>query len=226
MDPTEELGRPDSNDRPLIHVVDDDDSFRSALLRLLEAGGFEARGYSSAGDFLLQTIPDRPGCIVLDIHMPGPSGLDLQEGLAAHGVALPVIFLTGHPSVAGSVRAMKAGAVDFLTKPLERADLFEAINRAVSRDAARRNLRLEEASLRTRMQSLTPRERAVFDRLVNGELNKQVAAELGIAERTVKAERARLMDKLGVASVAELGALAERLRWLEHRSRDGPDGAP
>ena len=205
-------------ERPLIHVVDDDDSFRSALLRLLEAGGFDARGHASAGDFLLETIPDRPGCVLLDLHMPGPSGLDLQDGLERRGISLPVVFLTGHATVPASVRAMKAGAVDFLTKPVNRADLFDAIQRALARDAARRASTVEALALRERFESLTPRERAVFDAVVAGRLNKEIAAELGVAERTVKTERAHLMAKLGAGSPAELGAIAERLRWLRRRA--------
>ena len=121
---------------PLIHVVDDDESLRTALLRLLGAAGFEARGYASAGDFLLQPPPDRPGCLLLDVRMPGPSGLELQAALRRQGVALPVVFMTGYADVAASVRAMKTGAVDFLTKPIERAALFDALQRALARDAA------------------------------------------------------------------------------------------
>lgn len=206
------------SERPLIHVVDDDESFRSALLRLLEAGGFDARGHASAGDFLLEAVPDRPGCVLLDLNMPGPSGLDLQDGLERRGISLPVIFLTGHATVPASVRAMKAGAVDFLTKPVNRTDLFEAIQRALARDETTRSARAEALVLGERFESLTPRERAVFDSLVAGRLNKEIAAELGVAERTVKAERARLMAKLGAGSAAELGAIAERLRWLRRRA--------
>jgi FixJ family two-component response regulator len=199
---------------PLIHVVDDDESLRTALLRLLVAAGFEARGYASTGDFLLQPPPDRPGCVLLDIRMPGPSGLDLQEALQRQGHTLPVIFLTGHADVPSSVRAMKAGAVDFLTKPVERDTLFEALQRALARDANQRAARGEADSLQARYASLSPREREVFERVVAGKLNKQIADELGIAERTVKAQRAQVMAKLGVGSAAELGRLAERLQHL------------
>lgn len=198
----------------LIHVVDDDESLRTSLLRLLNAAGFEARGYASTGDFLLQPLPDRPGCVLLDVRLPGPSGLDLQAALQHQGVTLPIIFLTAYGDVATSVRAMKAGAVDFLTKPIERATLFEALQRALARDAAQRAARTEAERLRARFALLTPRERAIFDGIVAGKLNKQIADELGIAERTVKAQRAQLMAKLEVGSVAELGRLAERLRHL------------
>ena len=202
------------SEAPLIHVVDDDASLRTALLRLLGAAGFEARGYASTGDFLLRPSPDGPGCLLLDIRLPGPSGLDLQAALKEKGVALPVVFMTGHADVASSVRAMKAGAVDFLTKPVEPATLLEALRRALARDAAQRAARDEAVTLRARFASLTPREREVFERIVAGRLNKQIAGDLGIAERTVKAERAQVMAKLGAGSAAELGRLAERLRQL------------
>ena len=199
---------------PVIHVVDDDESLRAALLRLLAAAGFEARGYASAGDFLLSPPPEGPGCLLLDVRMPGPSGLDLQEALQRRGVALPVVFLTGYADLTAGVRAMKAGAVDFLAKPVERDALFEALHRALAQDAAQRAARDEAQQLRVRFGSLKPRERAVLDRIVAGRLNKQIADELGISERTVKMERAQVMAKLGVGSAAELGRLAERLRHL------------
>lgn len=199
---------------PLVHVVDDDDSLRTALLRLLDAAGFEARGYASTGEFLLRPPPDRPGCVLLDLRLPGPSGLDLQEALRDHGIQLPVVFLTGHADVASSVRALKAGAVDFLIKPVDRKVLFDAIERALERDATGRANRAEEEALRARFASLTARERQVFDGIAAGKLNKQIANDLGVAERTVKFHRARAMEKLGVQSAAELGRLAERLRQL------------
>jgi FixJ family two-component response regulator len=199
---------------PLIHVVDDDESLRTSLLRLLSASGFEARGYASTGDFLLQPLPDRPGCILLDVRLPGPSGLDLQAALQRQGVALPIVFLTAYADVTTGVRAMKAGAVDFLTKPIERAALFEALQRALACDAVQRAARAEAERLRACFALLTPRERAIFDGIVAGKLNKQIAAELGIAERTIKAQRAQLLAKLEVGSVAELGRLAERLQHL------------
>lgn len=202
------------SERPLIHVVDDDDSLRTALLRLLSAAGFEARGYASTGEFLLNPPPDRPGCILLDVRMPGPSGLDLQEALRRRDVHLPVVFLTGHPTVDASVRAMKAGAVDFLTKPVEKGTLLEALERALAQGAALREAAVEASRLRSLFASLTHRERRVFDLVVAGRLNKQIASELGIAERTVKAERAVVLSKLGAGSAAELGVLAERLRRL------------
>jgi FixJ family two-component response regulator len=202
------------SEAPLVHVVDDDASLRTSLLRLLRMAGFEARGYGSTGEFLLHPLPDRPGCVLLDLQMPGPSGLELQQALKRQGVPLPVIFLTGHGDVASSVRAMQAGAVDFLTKPVRRNTLFEALRRALDRDARQRAARLEADELRRRFASLTAREREVFDAIASGHLNKQVADELGMAERTVKLHRARVMEKLSVGSSAELGRLAERLRLL------------
>jgi FixJ family two-component response regulator len=200
---------------PLIHIVDDDESMRTSLLRLLGAAGFEARGYGSTGDFLLQPPPDRPGCVLLDLRLPGPSGLELQAALKRQGVALPVIFLTGHGDVASSVRAMQAGAVDFLTKPVKRDALFGAIRRALERGALEHARREEAEDLRARFASLTPREREIVDAVASGKLNKQIAHDLGIAERTVKLHRASAMAKLGVGSSAALGRLAERLRALD-----------
>ena len=198
----------------LIHVVDDDASLRTALSRLLSAAGFAVRGYASTGDFLLDPPPDRPGCLLLDVRMPGPSGLELQTFLRRQGSPLPIIFLTGHAEVAASVQAMKAGAVDFLTKPVAREALLDAVRRALEQDARQRAERNETQQLRARFDALTPRERAVFDQVVAGRLNKAIAEAMGIAERTVKLQRAQVMTKLGASSAAELGRLAERLRQL------------
>lgn len=203
---------PDPNLPPLIHVIDDDESLRSALVRLLEAAGFEARGHGSAGDFLLQPVPDRPGCLLLDVRMPGPSGLDLQAALPGHKLGLPVIFMTGFADVPTSVRAMKAGAVDFLEKPVQRQDLLDAIARALVLDERQRRERSEIARLRERFALLTVRERDVLEQVVAGKLNKQIAAALDVSERTIKTLRAQGMDRLGVASPAELGVQFERLR--------------
>jgi FixJ family two-component response regulator len=197
---------------PLIHVVDDDPSMRTALLRLLGAAGFEARGYSSTGEFLLQPLPDRPGCLLLDLRMPGPSGLELQAALLQKNIMLPIVFLTGHGNVDSSVRAMKAGAVDFLTKPVKRDILLDAVGRALARSATQRTAQEETDQLHVRFASLTGRQREVFDRVVAGKLNKQIAGELGIAERTVKREREQVMAKLDANSAADLGRLAELLR--------------
>jgi len=197
---------------PVIHIVEDDESLRSALQRLLAAAGYRVRTYGSAGEFLLDPPHDAPGCLLLDLRLPGPSGLDLQEALQRKGVLLPVLFLTGHGDLTTGVRAMKAGAVDFLTKPVERETLLTAVQRALEVDAGRRADRSANDELRRRVQTLTPREREVFDRVVAGRLNKQIADDLGIAERTVKAQRASVMAKLGAGSAADLGRIAAELR--------------
>jgi FixJ family two-component response regulator len=193
---------------PIVFIVDDDESLRDALGVLLEVAGFRTRGYASTGDFLLNPPDDEPGCVLLDVNLPGPSGLDLQEGLQRHGIDLPVIFLTGYADVRTSVRAMKAGAVDFLEKPVTRETLLEAIRRALAHDAVKRAAHNEAQLHHARLSELTSREREIFDRIVIGKLNKQIADELGIGLRTVKSYRAQLMIKLGVSSAAELGRLA------------------
>jgi FixJ family two-component response regulator len=203
------------NVAPLIHVVDDDDGQRNALLRLLGAAGYDARGHASVGDFLLHELhelPDRPGCLVLDLRMPGQSGLDLQAVLNERERSLPIVFLSGNADVASSVRAMKAGAVDFLTKPVESAILLKAIETALASEAAQRKVRDEALRVGALLSSLSTRERAVLDLIIAGSLNKQIADTLGIAERTVKLHRANLMSKLNVRSPAQLGQLAEQLR--------------
>ncbi len=209
---------------PVIHVVDDDESMRNALLRALRSAGFEARGYASTGEFLLHPPPDHHGCMLIDVRMPGPSGLDLQDALRRQGLALPVVFLTGHATVSASVRAMKAGAVDFLAKPVKREVLLDALKRALARDAQRRTVRDDADRLRAGFATLSAREREVFDGVAAGKSNKQIADELGIAERTVKVHRAAAMTKLNAESAAEVGRLAQRLQDLppasEHSSHE------
>jgi RNA polymerase sigma factor (sigma-70 family) len=197
---------------PVIHVVDDDDAFRTAVTRLLRAAGYEVRSYPSAGEFLLAQPANTPGCAVLDVRMPGPSGLDLQEAFGKQGAALPIIFLTGQGDIAMSVRAIKAGAVDFLTKPVQRQALLDAVQNALVRDAQRRTARERDDAARARLETLTPRERAVFALLAAGKANKQIATQLGISERTVKAHRAQVVEKMQVTSLAELVHVADQLR--------------
>jgi FixJ family two-component response regulator len=197
---------------PLIHIVDDEEYVRSALARLLRAAGYEVRGYASAGEFLMAKIGDAPGCVVLDVCMPGPSGLDLQAGLAGRDDVPPIIFLTGHGDIPMSVRAMKSGAVDFLTKPVQRDALLTAVRNALARDAEGRTTRGKASALHARYESLTHRERAVFALVVAGKLNKHVASELGISERMVKAHRSRVLEKMGVESLAELARISEQLQ--------------
>jgi len=194
--------------RALIHVVDDDASLRESLIDLLRAGGFDAQGYGSTGEFLLEPLPDRPGCLLLDVRLPGPSGLELQRALQSRGFALPIVFLTGHADVPTSVQAMKAGAVDFLEKPVVREKLFEALENALAREAAARAAREVADRHSARLAALTAREREVFALVVAGRRSREIADELGISLRTVKAYRAQLMDKLGVHTAAELGRVA------------------
>ena len=197
---------------PIIHVVDDDPSFRTAVTRLLRAAKYEVRGYASASEFLDSDSCVEPGCILLDLQMPGVSGLDLQQSLARMEERLPIIFLTGHGDIPASVRAMKAGAVDFLTKPVGRDALLSAITkRSRHVDAKGRAARAALRELQNRYENLTPREREVLAHVVSGKLNKQIAFDLGAAERTIKAHRASIMEKLGVQSVAELVRLAQEL---------------
>jgi FixJ family two-component response regulator len=198
--------------KPIIHVVDDDEPFQEAITTLLRAAGYEVRTYATAGHFLLATEVDRPGCILLDIQMPGPSGLELQKSLTIQANHLPVIFLTGHGDIPSSVRAIKSGAVDFLTKPVQKEVLLAAVQNALSLDMERRVVREQLNHWRARYAELTERERQVFDGVVAGKLNKQIADELGTAERTVKAHRAQVMDKMKVQSVADLVRVAEQLR--------------
>jgi len=196
---------------PVVHVVDDDAPLRTALEGLLREMGYGVKTYASAGDFLL-AAPHAPGCIVLDLNMPGPSGLDLQDGLLRAGSALPVIFLTGHGDVSHSVRAMKAGAVDFLQKPVESNTLLQAIEAALARGSARHAEAEQIKTLRARYSALTQRERDILAHVVLGRLNKQIAGDLALSERTVKLARASLMTKMEARSLPELVRAAELLR--------------
>src|SRR5262245_59275043 len=202
---------PDPTGPATVHVVDDDAGMRKALGRILEAAGYVVRTYASAGDFLLADKADGPACLVLDVRMPGPSGLELQQSLARQEGSLPVVFLSGHGDIPMTVRALKAGAVDFLTKPVEGKALLAAIETALAQDAARRSERDELRALRERYDSLSAREREVFAQVVTGKLNKQIAGDIGAAERTVKAHRARVMEKMDAGSVADLVRMAGRL---------------
>jgi FixJ family two-component response regulator len=199
------------NDTALVYVVDDDASVRTAIGRLLRSVGLEIQLFASATEFLAFTRPERPGCIVLDVRMPRLSGLDLQQDLATIGAALPIIFVTGHADVPMSVRAMKAGAVDFLPKPFHDQDLLDAVQRAIAADRERRRHESGLATIRAVYETLTPREREVLSYVVSGALNKQIAGTLGTSEKTIKVHRARIMDKMGVESLADLVRLAGRL---------------
>lgn len=198
---------------PIVHLIDDDDSFRTAISRVLQLNGYGVQEYSSAGAFLLNPPARRgPGCILLDLRMPGPSGLELHEALAQTEDALPVVFVSGQGDVDSSVRAMKIGAVDFLTKPVQPDRLLAAVGSAIARDLRLRTRSGRRRELAARYATLLPRELEVFRLIVAGQLNKQVAAALGIGERTVKAHRAQVMEKMHAGSLAELVLLAAQLR--------------
>jgi FixJ family two-component response regulator len=200
---------------PLVQIVDDDGSVRTALARVLRVAGYDVRSYESAAEFLIASHDEKPGCIVLDVGMPGMSGIELQAAIAK-GESTPIVFLTGRGTIETSVRAMKAGAVDFLTKPVKRETLLAAVRAAVERDEAQRAKHDELRGLRARLETLTPREGEVLALVVRGKLNKQIADALGTSIRTVKAHRAQVMSKLRAGSLAELVSLADRLGILTH----------
>ncbi len=201
------MKQPDS----VVFVVDDDSSVREAIKSLIGSVGLGVETFETAQEFLRSTRPDAPGCVVLDVRLPGLSGLDLQRELAAHGINLPVIFITGHGDIPMSVRAMKAGALEFLTKPFRDQDLLDAIQQALERDRGARQHRAENAELRERFDSLTSREREVMGLVVSGLLNKQIAGELGTSEVTIKIHRSQVMKKMGAGSLAELVRMTEKL---------------
>jgi len=191
-----------------VYVVDDDPSFLTAVTRLLRAGGYQVFTCSCATDFLQRSRTDEPACAIVDLQMPGLTGLELQDALTKIENELPLIFLTGHGDIPTSVQAMRRGAEDFLTKPVKKELLFDAVDRALARDAAEREQRAHQRELRTRFADLTPREREVLAHLLSGKLNKQIASDLGTTERTIKAHRANLLAKVAVHSMAELSRLA------------------
>ena len=194
-----------------IFVVDDDRSFLTAVTRWLRASGYPVQSFTSAAKFLEQYSSDVPGCLIADLQMAGLSGLDLQDTLIKADSPMPVIFLTGHGDIPTSVRAMRHGAVDFLTKRAPKEELLDAVKRALSRDVQTREQRARLGGLRARFDTLTPREREVLAHVISGQLNKQIAHDLEISERTVKAHRGSIIDKLGLASVAELVRFAKEL---------------
>ena len=199
------------SDIPVVYVVDDDDAVREALSSLLRSVGLAMVGFASPQEFLAYPRADAPGCLVLDVRLPGSSGLEFQRELTALEVYVPIIFVTGHGDIPMSVRAMKAGAVEFLTKPFRDQDLLDAIQTAIAADRARRQNEQSMADLRDRLATLTARERQVMSILVQGQLNKQIGAALGTTESTVKAHRAQIMRKMQAGSLAELIRMSDRL---------------
>jgi FixJ family two-component response regulator len=194
-----------------VFVVDDDASFLTAVSRLLRAGGYTVQTFTTVADLLKRLTPGTAGCVLTDLRMPGQSGLNLQALLVAQNNPLPVIFLSGHGDIPTSVRAMRHGAVDFLSKPVKKQILFEAIERAFSLEAEQRRRRTHARALHARFDTLSAREREVLVHIISGKLNKQIAFDVGITERTIKAHRASIMDKLNVQSVAELVRFAQEL---------------
>jgi FixJ family two-component response regulator len=200
------------NETPsIVFVIDDDDSVRRALRRLIHSVGLQVELFGSAREFLERQWPDVPSCMILDIRLPGISGLDFQRRLTEAKIHIPIIFITGHGDIPMTVRAMKAGAVEFLTKPFRDQDLLDAIHQALERDRVRRQQEAEIATLRERFESLTPREQEVLPWVISGLLNKQIAAEIGTTEATVKVHRSQLMHKMGAESLADLVRMSEKI---------------
>ena len=196
---------------PVVYVIDDDASFRKAVSRLLRSAGLEVEALASAGEFLERPATDRPACLVLDVRMPGPSGMDLQSALEETGRDIPIVFMTGHGDVSTSVRAMKKGAVDFLEKPFRAPELLACVERGLARSRQNRAEGAERAVVERRFATLTSRERDVLGLVVTGLLNKQIAGELGIAEKTVKIHRGHVMQKMEAGSVAELVRMVQKV---------------
>ena len=196
---------------PMVFIVDDDASVRKSLVRIIESLGYMVEAFSSAEGFMDREYHDGPSCLILDVRMPGKSGIDLQKELAARDIDLPIIFITGHGNIPMSVRAMKDGAVDFLTKPFEEKQLLAAIDQAVERDIERRKKQEEKDEIKQKLLTLTPREYQVLRWVITGMLNKQVAYELGVTEKTIKVHRSRVMHKMRVESVAELVRLSQKV---------------
>jgi FixJ family two-component response regulator len=201
-----------SDPNPIVFVIDDDLLVRESVADLLDSAGFTVQTFGSAAEFVQAHRPDVPACLILDVELPDSSGLDLQAELSKSGVDMPIVFLTGHGDIPMTVRAMKAGAVEFLTKPFGKQELLDAIKEAHLRDSKVRQQRSESFDLQKRLQDLTPRERQVLALVVTGRLNKQIAGELGTTEETIKVHRGRVMRKMGADSLADLVRIAGKLK--------------
>lgn len=199
-----------NTDDPVVFVVDDEERVRRAVCQLFESVGLRVAGHGSAREFLDQFDADQPGCLVLDVRMPGLSGLDLQEELQAAGVTLPIVFITGHGDIPMTVRALKAGAIDFIEKPFNNQVLLDAVHAALRRDGEARRTKADRASAEQLLDSLTPREREVLELVITGKPNKQIAAELGTGEHTVKVHRGRVMRKMHADSLPDLIRIAAK----------------
>lgn len=207
-----------SEAKPTVVVIDDDSAIRESLGSLLRSVGLDVRVMASVAEFMKSGHPDGPSCLILDVRLPGKSGLDFQRDLAATNIRLPIIFITGHGDIRMSVQAMKDGAIEFLTKPFREQDLLDAVQLGLARDRARRDDERSLVSLRERFETLTPREREVMAQVARGRLNKQIAFDIGISEITVKVHRGQVMRKMQASSLPDLARMADKLKPLADKS--------